>query len=149
MVLNLSWFVAPFQRLSTLVAPCSSIKIPKFVLGFVISRQSYLVKTSARGLRRTASWPQGGRGPRLRNPGLDWVKTAKLISNTTLWKQQNNYKLTIKRNPFAAKNQTPWSYPSKYFACRGGNFSSYWIRTKQQTNLKTHVKKIRNLQLVV
>jgi len=25
-LLNLSWFVAPFQRLSTLVAPCSSIK---------------------------------------------------------------------------------------------------------------------------
>jgi len=24
-VLNISWFVAPFQRLSTLVAPCSSI----------------------------------------------------------------------------------------------------------------------------
>jgi len=24
-VFNLSWFVAPFQRLSTLVAPCSSI----------------------------------------------------------------------------------------------------------------------------
>jgi len=32
-VLNLSWFLAPFQRLSTLVALCSSIKTPSFVLG--------------------------------------------------------------------------------------------------------------------
>jgi len=59
---NLLWFVAPFQRLSTLVTPCLSIKIPNFVLGFAISRQSYLVKASARGLRRTALWPR--RGPR-------------------------------------------------------------------------------------
>jgi len=59
-VLNLSWFVAPFQRLLTLVPPCSSIKIPNFVLGFAISRQSYLVKASARVPRRTAPWlPQG------------------------------------------------------------------------------------------
>jgi len=42
-VLNLPWFVAPFQRLSTLVAPCSSIQIPSFVLGFAIPRQSYSV----------------------------------------------------------------------------------------------------------
>jgi len=26
-VLNLSWFVSPFQRFSTLVSPCPSIKI--------------------------------------------------------------------------------------------------------------------------
>jgi len=33
-VLNLSWFVIPFQRLSTLVTPCSTTKIPHFGLGF-------------------------------------------------------------------------------------------------------------------
>jgi len=45
-VLNLSWFLAHFHRLSTLAPPCSSIKIPGIVivLGFAISRQRYLVK---------------------------------------------------------------------------------------------------------
>jgi len=37
-VLNLSWFVAAFLRFSTLVAPCSSLKIRGFVLRFAISR---------------------------------------------------------------------------------------------------------------
>jgi len=32
--------------------PCSSIKIPSFVLALAISQQSYLVKTSARGPQR-------------------------------------------------------------------------------------------------
>jgi len=59
-VLKLSWFVARFQRLSTLVAPCSSIKIANFILGFALSRQSYLVKASAPGPRRTAPWPLRG-----------------------------------------------------------------------------------------
>jgi len=59
-VLNLSWFVAPFQRLSTLVAPCSSIEIPlslAFTLGFCNITAELFAKTSAHGSRRTASWP--------------------------------------------------------------------------------------------
>jgi len=54
-VLKLSWAVAPFDRLSTLVVPCSSIKIP-------MSRQSYLVKASARDPERIAPWPPVGTG---------------------------------------------------------------------------------------
>ena len=48
MVLKLASFVAPFQRLSTLVAPCSSTKIPIIVLGFAILWQSYLIKVLLR-----------------------------------------------------------------------------------------------------
>ena len=59
-VLNLSWFAVPFQRLLTVVAPCSSTKIPRFALGFAISRQSYLAKASACGPWKTAWWPLGG-----------------------------------------------------------------------------------------
>jgi len=61
MVLNLSWFMAPFQRLSTLVAPCSSIKIPSFFLGFAVSRQIFS-KDVCLWPQRTALWPP--RGPR-------------------------------------------------------------------------------------
>jgi len=32
MTLNLSWSVAPFQRLSTLLASCSSVKVPRLKL---------------------------------------------------------------------------------------------------------------------
>ena len=39
-------------------------------LGYAISRQSYLVEVSANGPQRNAQWPQGGRGPRLRNHAL-------------------------------------------------------------------------------
>ena len=61
-VLNLSWFVASFQRL---VAPCSSI-------GFCNIRAELFSKGHC-------SWPPGnrsvapkrGRGSRLRNPGLN------------------------------------------------------------------------------
>ena len=66
-VLNLSWFLAPFQRLSTLVISCSSI-------GFcnITAELQYLV---SKGL---CSWPpencsvapRGGRGLGLRNRGL-------------------------------------------------------------------------------
>jgi len=52
-VLNLSWFAAPFQSLSTLVAPGHQY-------GFAISRQSYLVNASARSPRKTAPWPLRG-----------------------------------------------------------------------------------------
>ena len=54
-VLKLSWAVAPFERLSTLLAPCSSIKIPSFGLCLASAR-----------------CPQGGgRGLCLRNPNLE------------------------------------------------------------------------------
>jgi len=49
---------APFQRLSTLVVPYSSVKIPNFLLGFEISRKNYLVscpmQLTAQGLRNPA-----------------------------------------------------------------------------------------------
>jgi len=50
----------PLPKTLNTCVPWSSIKIPNFVLGFAILRQSYLVKASARGLRRTAPCPQGG-----------------------------------------------------------------------------------------
>jgi len=72
-VLKLSWFLAPFQRLSTLVAPCSSIKILIFVLGFAISRQSYLIKASARGPGEALRGPQGGDRAPVENPWFNWI----------------------------------------------------------------------------
>jgi len=61
--------MVPFKRLSTLVALCSSIKIPSFVFlhnCYAISWQSYLVKASAHGSQRTALWPpSGAEGPTL------------------------------------------------------------------------------------
>jgi len=63
--LNLSWFVALFQRLSILVAPCPSIGFCN-ITAEVVSEGLY-------------SWPpenpcvapKGGRVPQLRNPDLD------------------------------------------------------------------------------
>jgi len=73
-VLNLSWSVAHFQRLSTLVTLRSSIEVPNFVLGFAISRQNYLVKASARWPRRTPPWsPRVTEGPGLETLALGIV----------------------------------------------------------------------------
>ena len=85
MFLKLPWFVAPFQRPSALAAPCSSIKISIFVLGFATSRQSQLIKVSARDPRRTASWapnPKGDQVPLLANPGMKPIAFKVLLCNT-------------------------------------------------------------------
>jgi len=66
--------------------PCPSIKIPNFVLGFAISRRSYLVKASVRDPPGTALWPaRGGRRTWLRNLDIDEDKPehAKEVTNKT------------------------------------------------------------------
>ena len=58
--------MAPFKRLSTLVAPCYSIKIPSFGLC------SWHLLGLCTCPQRTASVaPKGERGPSLRNPDLE------------------------------------------------------------------------------
>jgi len=45
---------------STLVDPCSSIKIPSFVFNVLASVINHLAKASAGGHQRTAPWPPRG-----------------------------------------------------------------------------------------
>jgi len=60
--------MAPFKRLSTLVAPCYSIKIP----GFGLCLCSWPLLGLCACPQRTASVaPKRERGPRLRNPDLE------------------------------------------------------------------------------
>jgi len=67
-VLKLPWFVANCQRLSTLVAPCSSI-------GFCnITGELFSKGPPARGPRIIALWPPGDRGTRLRNAVLPDIR---------------------------------------------------------------------------
>jgi len=49
----------PLPKSLNTCGPCSSIKIFSLVWRCAISQQSYLVKTSAQGPRRTAPWPPG------------------------------------------------------------------------------------------
>jgi len=51
----------PLPETLNTCAPCSSIKMSNFVLSFAISRQSYLVRASARGHRRTRNLASGPR----------------------------------------------------------------------------------------
>jgi len=74
------WIRAVLLNLSWSVAPCSSIKTSSFVLGFAISRQSYLVKASARGSWRTAPW--GPRSPVEKLLGKSKLVFILLCSNT-------------------------------------------------------------------
>ena len=72
----------PLPKTLNTCGPFSLIKILNFVLGFAISRQSCLVKASARGPRRTAPRsPRGGARTPFEKPSF---RQFQFFSNVTL-----------------------------------------------------------------
>ena len=90
----------PLPKTLNICGPLLINKIPSFVLGFAISRESYLMKTSTRGPGRTAPLP-----PRTstRGPGRTAPLPPKKVNWNKSTQQLNHQKKRLRNSTNARK----------------------------------------------